>query len=184
MSIKQATLLKFLPSLRINGLITDEKRKHATSANASYTLRMEQDGAIQVKETNCLECGKRLLRNGHNPRIAILDKDLGKRTFKLHRKRCPRCGEVKPNYSSIAPKYGNYHENHKRRTRQHYMNGLMPSQIREVFRIDFGLDIPLSTIVNWIEKASKPLRRVLKETPVPSSGYWGYDEIHLRINKK
>jgi transposase-like protein len=183
-NIEQATLLKFLPHLKNKGLIIDEKRKRTVQTRRSYTLRMERDGTILVKETHCLDCGKRLLRNGHNPRIAILDKDLGKREFRLHRKRCPRCGEIKPDYSSIAPKYGNYHENHKRRTRQHYMNGLMPSQIRDVFKIDFDLDIPLSTIVNWIEKASNPLRKVLKETPVPSSGYWGYDEIHLRINKK
>lgn len=184
MRIEQTTLLKFLPSLRINGLITDGKKIWTQPIESGYTLRMERNGTICVKETHCLDCGKRLIRNGHNPRIAILDKDLGKRVFRLHRKRCTRCGEIKPDYSSLAPKFGNYHENHKRRTRQHYMNGLMPSQIREVFRVDFDLDIPLSTIANWIEKASRSLRKVLKETPVPSSGYWGYDEIHLRISKK
>ena len=60
----------------------------------------------------------------------------------------------------------------------------MPSQIRQVFKVDFDLEIPTSTIVNWINEAAEPLRKVLKETPVPSSGYWGYDEIHLRISKE
>jgi len=33
-------------------------------------------------------------------------------------------------------------------------------------------------LVNEVEE---PLREMLEETPVPSSGYWGYDELHLRI---
>ena len=43
------------------------------------------------------------------------------------------------------------------------------------------MDISESSIVNWISIAAEPLREVLKETSVPSSGYWGYDEIHLRV---
>jgi len=57
----------------------------------------------------------------------------------------------------------------------------MPSQIQQVFKVDFNLEIPRSTIVNWIEEVAQPLRETLRETPVPSSGYWGYDEIHMRI---
>jgi hypothetical protein len=61
------------------------------------------------------------------------------------------------------------------------MNGLMPSQIQAAFKVDFGVDISKSTIVNWINMVAQPLRAVLKETPVPSSGYWNYDEIHMLI---
>ncbi len=64
------------------------------------------------------------------------------------------------------------------------MEGLSPSQIKKVFNIDFNIDIPESTIVNWIDKVAKLLRKMLMETPVPSSGYWGYDEIHLKIKGK
>ncbi len=60
----------------------------------------------------------------------------------------------------------------------------MPSQIQRVFKIDFGIEISLTTIVRWINEVSEPLRETLKETPVPSSGYWGYDEIHLNISKE
>ena len=60
----------------------------------------------------------------------------------------------------------------------------MPSQIQCVFKIDFDMKIALTTIVNWIGEVAEPLRETLKETPVPSSGYWGYDEIHLRISKE
>jgi hypothetical protein len=111
----------------------------------------------------------------------ILDEGLGRYEFKLHRKSCKNCGEIRPDYSKLAPKYGNYHENYKRRARQHYMEGLMPSQIKRTFRIDFGMDISESSIVNWIKIVAEPLRKMLKVTPVPSSGYWGYDEIHLRV---
>lgn len=45
-----------------------------------------------------------------------------------------------------------YHENYKRRVRQHYMEGLMPSQIRRVFKINFGIKISLTTLVNWVNE--------------------------------
>ena len=105
-----------------------------------------------------------MIKNGHNPRVAILDMDLGRHEFRIHRKRCQWCGEIMPDYSKITPKYGNYHENHKRQSRQHYMNGLMSSQIQQVFKVDFDLEIPTSKIVNWINEAAEPLRKMLKET--------------------
>ncbi len=131
-----------------------------------------------------MRCNSRLVKNGWNLRTAILDKGQGQCNFRLKRKRCPKCGEISPDFSKYALKYGNYHENYKRRARQHYMEGLMPSQIQRVFIIDFGIKISKSTIVNWINEITEPLREILKKTPVPSSGYWGYDEIHMRISGK
>ena len=180
--IEQTTLIKYLPGSKINGLTSDEKDTFPQTTDSFYTLRMRQDGTIIIKESHCLECGRRLLLNGHNPRVVILDRNLGRREFRIHRKRCPKCGEIKPDYSRIAPKFGNYHSNHKRRARQHHMNGLTIPQIQEIFKVDFGLEIPKSTIVGWINDVAKPLRTMLRETPVPSSGYWGYDEIQLRIS--
>ena len=183
-NIEQTTLNKFfleIPGQKIKALTSDEKNRAIHSDGDRYTIGMTPDRNVYIKETHCLDCGRRLRKNGYNPRTAILDMDLGRHEFRIHRKRCPRCGEIAPDYSRIAPKYGNYHENHKRRARQHYMNGLMPSQIQQVFKVDFDLEIPISTIVNWINEVVQPLRKTLKETPVPSSGYWGYDEIHMRI---
>lgn len=60
----------------------------------------------------------------------------------------------------------------------------MPSQIRQVFKIDFGVAFSKTSIVNWINEVAKHLRRTLKKTPVPSSGYWGYDELQMRISGK
>ncbi len=185
--IEQSSLNKFFPKLpkpKEHSLTKRLKRINSLSANEGYTLRMEHDGTIYIKEDYCLDCGRRLFKNGYNRRIAILADGLGKHEFRIHRKRCPYCGEIKPDYSKLAPRYGNYHKSYKRRARQHYMEGLMPSQIQRVFRIDFGIEISLTTIVNWIEQVAKPLREMLASTPVPSSGYWGYDEIHLRISKE
>jgi len=185
--IEQSTINKFfpdLPELKNHSLITKLKERDVLSNDEGYILRMKQDGTIYIKEEYCLNCGRRLLKNGYNHRIAILDDGLGKHEFQIHRKRCPRCGEIKTDYSKLAPKFGNYHESYKRRARQHYMEGLMPSQIQRVFKIDFGVEISLTTIYYWIDKVREPLRELLRTTPVPSSGYWGYDEIHLRISKE
>jgi hypothetical protein len=185
--IEQCTLNKFFPELpkpKEHSLVKKLDQINNLSVNEGYTLRMEHDGTISIKEEYCFDCGKRLVKNGYNERIAILADGLGKHEFQIHRKRCSYCGEIKPDYSKLAPKYGNYHESYKKRARQHYMEGLMPSQIQRVFRIDFSIEISLTSIVNWIEEVREPLREMLRNTPVPSSGYWGYDEIHLRINKE
>lgn len=185
--IEQCTLNKFFPKLpkpKEHGLIKRLRHINSLSENDGYTLRMKHDGTVYIKEKYCLNCGRRIIRNGYNRRIAILADGLGKHKFRIHRKRCPYCGEIKPDYSKLAPKNGNYHESYKRRARQHYMEGLMPSQIQRVFKIDFGIEVSLTTIVNWIEEVREPLREMLLTTPIPSSGYWGYDEIHLRINRE
>jgi len=185
MSIKQVPLNKFYPSLpepeipSLEGELSDiEERK----PDDRYSIYLELDGTIEIEETHCYDCNRRLVYNGFNERIAVLDKGLGRYEFQLHRKRCPNCGEITPDYSALFPKYGMYHENYKRRARQHYMEGLMPSQISKVFRVDFGIKIAKSTIINWINGIQEELREMLATTPIPSSGYWGYDEIHLRIN--
>jgi len=185
--IKQCTLNKFFPNLpepEDHSLLAELKKREALFSSKRYTIGMKRNGTIYIKETHCLPCGSRLIKNGYNPRIMILDNGLERHEFRIQRKRCLMCGEVKPDYSKMVPKYGNYHENYKRRARQHYMEGLMPSQIQRVFKIDFNMKIALTTIVNWIGKVADPLRETLKETPVPSSEYWGYDEIHLRISKE
>jgi len=181
--IEQTTLYKFCPDLpepKTRDLLVQLSKKEAIS-NDSYTLSIEAANIIEIQETHCFKCGTRLKKNGFNDRIAILDEGFGRYEFRIHRKHCRNCGEITPDYSKLAPKYGNYHENYKRRARQHYMEGLMPSQIKRAFKIDFGIDISKSSIINWVNKVAKPLREMLKKTPVPSSGHWGYDEIHMRI---
>jgi len=182
--IKQTTLIKFLPGIQINRLTPYKKRSKAYSRHLPYTLELNPDYSISIRETHCLRCRKRLVKNGSNRRIVYLDKWNGKRIYRIRRKRCPRCGEIRPDYSKLVPKYCNYYKNYKSRARQHYMEGLMPPQIQRVFRIDFGITISKSTLVRWINELEEPLRTTLRDTPVPSSGYWGYDEIHMKVAGK
>lgn len=182
--IEQTTLIKYFPFLKINVLTTDETPRTAKLEDLPYTPVLEPDQSIQIKEIHCLHCSSRLVKNGSNTRKVFLDKWKGKRNFRIMRKRCPKCGEVRPDYSKLAPKNCNYNENYKFRVRQHYMEGLMPPQIQRALNVDFGIKISKSTIVRWINEIEKPLRAILRETPVPSSGYWGYDEIHMKIAGK
>ena len=181
MLIEQTSLIKYFPFLEKSENGGCREKNIRNNKRFYYSFEIGRDKTIKIKETHCLDCGARLVRNGHNKRLIIQDIGKGKHRFLIQRKRCPQCGEARPNYSKIFPKSGNYHENYKRRARQHYMEGLMPSQIQRVFKIDFGITISKSSIVNWINEVAKPLRKMLRETPVPSSGHWGYDEIHMRI---
>lgn len=186
-NIKQTSLLKFSPDLSNSkkpDIIIEKDEGDSLSSDSRYNLSIERDNTVEILETHCLDCGQRLKKNGFNNKTAILDLGLGEHEFKLHRKRCHECGEIKPDYSKLAPKYGNYHENYKRRARQHYLDGLNPAQIKNVFENDFGVSISKSSIVNWVNEVQEPLRETLEETPVPSSGVWGYDEIHLNVSKK
>ena len=182
--IEQTTLIKYFPILQINVLTIGKNRCSARSKAQPYTPVLEPDQSIYIKETHCLQCGSRLVKNGSNARKVFLDKWKGERMFRIIRKRCPKCGEIRPDYSKLAPRNCNYNENYKFRARQHYMEGLMPPQIQRALEIDFGIKVSKSTIVRWISEIENPLRILLKDTPVPSSGYWGYDEIHMKIAGK
>lgn len=183
-SKEQATLIKFFPPLRTRRRGRNKGDGREMCLAPKYSLTLEPNNILKVKETHCLKCGSRLVKNGWNFRTLILSKSHGKRKLRIMRKLCPKCGEIKLDLSKIAPKYGIFHERFKRMARQHYMEGLMPSQIKRVFKIDFNIEISKTSIVNWINEIEEPLRTVLKETPVPSSGYWGYDEIHMKIAGK
>lgn len=127
--LEQRTLLKFCPLFpepKKRILAREIEKRENFSAKKSYTLLVEADNVVEIQETHCIDCGTRLVKNGHNRRIFVLDGGLGKFEFRVHRKRCPKCGEVKPDYSWFALKYCNYHENYRRRVRQHYIEGLMP----------------------------------------------------------
>ncbi|MBN1217249.1 MAG: hypothetical protein JXA99_17645 [Candidatus Lokiarchaeota archaeon] len=184
MLIKQTSLIKYFPLLNISKIKRNQKKKDKCNNKLLYSLDIGRDNIVRIKETHCLDCGARLVKNGHNKRLIIRDNGKGKLKILIQRKRCPQCGEIHPDYSDIFPRFANYHENYKRRARQHYMEGLMPSQIRRVFKIDFGITISKTTIVNWINEVAESLREMLQETPIPSSGHWGYDEIHMRMKGK
>ena len=82
--IEQTTLNKFFPQLpesEVHSLIKRLKQMDRLSDDEGYTLRMTFDGTIYIKEEHCLDCGRRLIKNGFNRRIAILAGGLGRHEF-------------------------------------------------------------------------------------------------------
>ena len=97
--IEQTTLNKFFPELpepTDDSLPSEIESRMALSKGDPYHLGMKRDGTVYIRETHCLKCGKRLSENGCNPRTVIFDNGLGKQDFRLHRKICKKCGEIKP----------------------------------------------------------------------------------------
>lgn len=185
--VVQTTLNKFDPSLpepKNRNLTRVLEESELIKSHGRYHIQMTGNNTIVIQEMYCFDCGRRLVKNGLNSRLIIPDNGLGRFEFKLQRKRCPYCGEIKPDYSSLAPKFGNYHENYKRITRQLHLEDLVPRQIKKTIEICFNIKISESTIVRWINLVSESLHLMLDETPVPSSGYFGYDEIHMLIGGK
>ena len=77
--IEQPTLNKFFPNLpepEHHCFLAELEKRKTLSNGKRYTIRMKRNGTIYIKETHCLTCGSRLVKNGYNPRIVILDNGL------------------------------------------------------------------------------------------------------------
>lgn len=149
-----------------------------------YTVILKHGNVIDIEENHCKNCGALLYHNGFNSKVPVLDKGLGRRLYRVHRKRCPRCGEIGYDFSAIAARNGCYHENYKRRARLHFMNGLNPARIQAAIRSDYNMTIPRTTLVGWILQSRQPLRRLLASVKLPFSGHWHHDETFLRVGGK
>lgn len=156
-----------------------EIEKRAGTNGTQAILR--RDNVLESAETTCHICKRRLVYNGYNQRVVILDHGLGKRRYRVHRKRCPACGDVPLDLTFLAPRYGRYSENYVRRARQHHMNGLYPSRIAAAMRVDFKMRFPRTTIVSWNKKMRKPLRKFHETTLLSISNYTNHDETFLLI---
>jgi hypothetical protein len=87
--IEQFNLNKFfhhLPKLENYSLPAESERNKAVSSDVRYTIGLRRCETIYIKETHCLTCDSRLVKNGYNDRSAILDNGLGKHDFRLQRK--------------------------------------------------------------------------------------------------
>ncbi len=183
--ILQATLNKYFPTLPpVNTSYPAPHRQRSGRDPAGqkwYTIAEIAPGLIGILERHCLSCGRHLHRNGSNPRQVIQDLGLGRKAYRVLRKRCPCCGEIKPDYSTLWPRFGHYHENYRRRARQHYLQGLPPGRARKALVVDFGVAVGRSTLARWVDQPGGALREVVAATPVPTSGIWHYDEIFLKV---
>ncbi|MHA1998197.1 MAG: DUF6431 domain-containing protein [Promethearchaeota archaeon] len=188
MLIVQTTLHKFFDSVPdlVSRNRTKTCRRDCTSPtwNETYDTLLHPDGTVEVAEKHCKCCGAGLIYNGYNDRVPVLDNGKGKKKFRVHRKRCPTCGEVSPTLNEFITPGSHYHENYKRRARQHFMNGMNPRQICEAMEIDFQIKFPSTTIRSWIVEMRIPLRKLMSSTQLPTSGHWQHDETYLSIRGK
>ena len=136
---------------------------------------------LEAAETRCVMCGKRLVYNGYNDRTVIHDFGLGKRHYRIHRKRCPDCGDVQLDLTFMVQKYKRYAESYIRRARQHHVSGLYPKRTVLAMQADFRTRIPRTTVVTWVNKMRAPLRELHSQTYLPMSGYLHHDESYLKI---
>lgn len=160
-----------------------EKSKQYHS-NTDYSYQILPDNTVEICETHCLSCSKRLYKNGYNFKHLILDYGMGNVCFKIHRKRCPDCGEIPVSLKELGEKYCHNPETFKRRSRKLYSIGLRYRQIVQIFKICFNTTISKSQIYNWVKNIREKLRNLLETTRVPSLGYIAYDEIFLNICKE
>ncbi len=183
--ILQATLNKYFPELPPVNISPYPTRRHqggqASEDKQKYTIGEVAPGIVGIRERHYHTCGQRLHGNGWNPRKVIQDFGMGLKAYRVLRKRCPACGEIKPDYSGLWPRFGHYHENYKRRARQHYLQGLPPGRARKALVVDFGVAVGRSTLERWVDQSAGELREVIAATPVPTSGIWHYDEIYLKV---
>ncbi len=89
--VKQTALNKFysfLPEPEEHSLVKELEEREDFSADDGYSIRLERGGTVEIEETHCLKCGRRLSHNGYNEKVAVLDNGLGEHELRLHRKIC------------------------------------------------------------------------------------------------
>ena len=139
---------------------------------------------VQLRNERCREYNIQLIKNGADNRTIYTGDGHVFKNFKLQRYRCKKCGEYKPNYGDFIPSHANYQEEIKAKARQFLFLGNTPGDVVKIFQKN-GMVVPSeSSIRNWLKEASEAIRDVVKTVNLPTSGFFGYDEIHLRTNKK
>ena len=138
--IVQSTLIKFDPSLpepTKTDLAREHEKRKEIKNDRRYHIHLSNNNNVEIEETHCLDCGSRLVKNGFNNRITIRANGIGRTDLRVNRRRCPNCGEIRPDYSRLYTKNCRYHENFPRKARQYYKEGFLPSQVGSIFKIDF-----------------------------------------------
>ena len=77
MILEQSTLIKFFPCLQVKKLPLNKAIKPRKRNKKKYNLVIEPTNDIIIKQTHCLKCNSRLVKNGWNFRILILDNQRG-----------------------------------------------------------------------------------------------------------
>lgn len=168
--------------------LLDEKLEEEEARRGSQKIQEEfvivPGRLIQLKDPICKNHKIRLSKNGINTRTVYTSDGRSLRSIKLQRYRCKKCGEYRPNYGDFIPHLDNYQEEIKKKARHFYYLGNTPGDIKRIFQIN-GLSVPSeSSIRNWIMEAAEPIEETVMSTTLPVSGYFGFDEIHIRTNRR
>jgi transposase-like protein len=162
----------------------EEKEDHPCPSKIRDEFVLRPGKIIQLKDPVCKRHKIRLTKNGKNKRKVYTAKGQRLTNLKIQRYRCKKCGEYKLDFGEFIPEYDNYQREVKKQARHYYHLGNCPHDIRRLFKIN-GLTVPCETSIrNWVDAASETIEQVIMETTLPVSGYFGFDEIHIRTNRR
>jgi hypothetical protein len=156
----------------------------APSAATAPKLALSATGVIELARPFCPQCGRKLAKWGVNPRSLILDKGHLPAVKGLQRYRCPKHGEVPVDLSAWVRRGARYAENFRRRACRLVFHGHVPAGACRAFEDCFDVSPSEKSVRNWTREAAEAAGAVVHHTKVPTSGFMGYDEIHVRVNGK
>ena len=159
-----------------------ESSKKSDGSEDKFVLL--QGNLVQLRKEICREHKIPLTKNGTNNRTVYTSDGHIFKDFKVQRYRCKICGEYKPNYGDFILKNANYQEEVKAKARHFLYLGNTPGEVVKIFQKNGRVVPSESSVRNWVKDASEEIHDVVKNVKLPTSGYFGYDEIHLRTNKK
>jgi transposase-like protein len=139
---------------------------------------------VRLRNEKCREHDIPLTKNGTDNRTVYTSDGHVFKDFKIQRYRCKKCGEYKPNYGDFIPKNANYQEEIKAKARHFLYLGNTPGEVVKIFQKNGKVVPSESSVRNWVKEASEEIHHVVKNVKLPTSGYFGYDEIHLTTNGK
>ncbi|MEJ2251544.1 MAG: hypothetical protein P8Y97_18050 [Candidatus Lokiarchaeota archaeon] len=162
----------------------EEKEDHIRSSKIRNEFVLKPGKVIQLKDPVCKRHKIRLTKNGKNKRKVYTAEGQKITNLRIQRYRCKKCGEYTLDFGDFIPEYDNYQQEVKKQARHYYHLGNCPHDIKKLFKIN-GLTVPCETSIrNWVDAASETIEKVIMETKLPVSGYFGFDEIHIRTNRQ
>ena len=147
-------------------------------------LALSATGIIELAWPFCPSCGRKLAKGGINQRTLVLDKGHAPAVNGIQRYRCAVHGEVAVDLSAWVPSGATYADNFRRRTCRLVGHGHTPADVRRIFLDCYDRSPSVSSIRTWARQAAEAAGAVIRATSIPASGFFGYDEIHLRVNGK
>jgi transposase-like protein len=184
----QTHISDFLDNLKPFCNLLEEKLEDIKNSKKSEDSKDEfvllPGNLVRLRNEKCRVHDIPLTKNGTDNRTVYTSEGHIFQDFKVQRYRCKKCGEYKPNYGDFIPKNANYQEEVKAKARHFLYLGNTPGEVVKIFQKNGRVVPSESSVRNWVKDASEEIHVVVKNVKLPTSGYFGYDEIFLRTNKK